>query len=90
MGTDEGVKMLVKTLFYYIAIVLEAFIFCFAGEYLSNKVSIRNHLSIFLFFCAKYDNANVKMKHYIIYVKNDVSFLHIHLSVIHILEQNDR
>ncbi|XP_018348722.1 PREDICTED: uncharacterized protein LOC108752420 [Trachymyrmex septentrionalis] len=37
MGTDEGVRMLVKTLFFYIAITLEAFIFCFAGIYLSNK-----------------------------------------------------
>ncbi|KAG5318774.1 OR4 protein, partial [Pseudoatta argentina] len=37
MGTDEGVKMLVKTLFFYLAITLEVFIFCFAGEYLSNK-----------------------------------------------------
>ncbi|XP_011065038.1 PREDICTED: odorant receptor 67c-like [Acromyrmex echinatior] len=37
LGTDEGVRMLVKTLFFYIAITLEAFIFCFAGEYLSNK-----------------------------------------------------
>ncbi|XP_011694618.1 PREDICTED: odorant receptor 4-like [Wasmannia auropunctata] len=37
LGTDEGILMLVKTLFFYIAITLEAFIFCFAGEYLSNK-----------------------------------------------------
>ncbi|XP_036141371.1 uncharacterized protein LOC105831969 [Monomorium pharaonis] len=37
LGTDEGVRMLVKTMFFYIAITLEAFIFCFAGEYLSNK-----------------------------------------------------
>ncbi|XP_012063162.1 PREDICTED: odorant receptor 4-like [Atta cephalotes] len=37
LGTNEGVRMLVKTLFFYIAITLEAFIFCFAGEYLSNK-----------------------------------------------------
>ena len=43
MGTDEGIRMLVKTSFFYIAITLEAFIFCFAGEYLSNKVSIQNH-----------------------------------------------
>lgn len=50
LGTDEGVKMLVKTLFFYIAITLEAFIFCFAGEYLSNKVSIWNHLSEVLLF----------------------------------------
>lgn len=33
--------MLVKTLFFYIAITMESFIFCFAGEYLSNKVSNR-------------------------------------------------
>ncbi|KAL0120396.1 hypothetical protein PUN28_008224 [Cardiocondyla obscurior] len=32
--------MLVKTLFFYIAITLEAFIFCFAGEYVSNKLSL--------------------------------------------------
>ncbi|XP_011155595.2 odorant receptor 82a [Solenopsis invicta] len=37
MGTDEGIRMLIKTMFFYIAITLEAFIFCFAGEYLSNK-----------------------------------------------------
>ncbi|XP_011694617.1 PREDICTED: odorant receptor 13a-like [Wasmannia auropunctata] len=37
LGTGEGIRMLVKTLFFYIAITLEAFIFCFAGEYLSNK-----------------------------------------------------
>jgi len=52
LGTDEGVRMLVKTLFFYIAITLEAFIFCFAGEYLSNKVSTRNQ-SVFLFFHAR-------------------------------------
>jgi len=28
-GTDERVRMLVETLFFYIAILLEAFIFCF-------------------------------------------------------------
>ncbi|EFN71830.1 Odorant receptor 2a [Camponotus floridanus] len=37
LGTNEGVRMLIKTAFFYIAIVLEAFIFCFSGEYLSNK-----------------------------------------------------
>lgn len=52
LGTDEGIRMLVKTVFFYIAITLEAFIFCFAGEYLSNKVSISNHLlEAFLIFC---------------------------------------
>lgn len=49
MGTDEGIRMLVKTLFFYIAITLEAFIFCFAGEYLSNKVSTWDYLSVFSF-----------------------------------------
>ncbi|XP_071643921.1 odorant receptor 85c-like isoform X2 [Temnothorax longispinosus] len=34
---NEGYIMLLKSLFFYIAITLEAFIFCFAGEYLSNK-----------------------------------------------------
>lgn len=56
LGTDEGIKMLVKTLFFYIAITLEAFIFCFAGEYLSNKVSIRNHLSETFFLDKAFKN----------------------------------
>lgn len=38
--SDQGYIMLLKSLFFYIAITLEAFIFCFAGEYLSNKVRI--------------------------------------------------
>ncbi|KAL0111039.1 hypothetical protein PUN28_012798 [Cardiocondyla obscurior] len=37
LDTDEGIMMLVKSFSFYIAITLEAFIFCFAGEYLSNK-----------------------------------------------------
>jgi len=95
--------MLVKTLFFYIAITLEAFIFCFAGEYLSNKVSTRNHLSVFLFFYARllkrslscvvdkmiesiWNNCSCENK---AMHKKDVSFLHMHLSHIRILEQND-
>ncbi|EZA57554.1 hypothetical protein X777_02093, partial [Ooceraea biroi] len=34
---NQNYAMLLKSLFFYIAITLEAFIFCFAGEYLSNK-----------------------------------------------------
>ncbi|XP_067206885.1 odorant receptor 13a-like isoform X2 [Linepithema humile] len=34
---NQGFIMLLKSLFFYTAITLEAFIFCFAGEYLSNK-----------------------------------------------------
>jgi len=30
--------MLIKSLFFYVVITLEAFIFCYAGEYLSAKV----------------------------------------------------
>ncbi|KAL6254523.1 hypothetical protein P5V15_014576 [Pogonomyrmex californicus] len=37
IGNNKGYAMLLKSLFFYIAITLEAFIFCFAGEYLSNK-----------------------------------------------------
>lgn len=35
---NQNYAILLKSLFFYIAITLEAFIFCFAGEYLSNKV----------------------------------------------------
>ncbi|XP_015440204.1 PREDICTED: odorant receptor 13a-like [Dufourea novaeangliae] len=35
--TDQNLRNVIKILFFYIAIVLEAFIFCFAGEYLSSK-----------------------------------------------------
>ncbi|XP_011148033.1 odorant receptor 4-like [Harpegnathos saltator] len=37
LGTDDGIRMLIKTSFFYIAMTMESFIFCFAGEYLSNK-----------------------------------------------------
>lgn len=41
LGTDDGLRMMIKTSFFYIAMTMESFIFCFAGEYLSNKVSTR-------------------------------------------------
>ncbi|XP_011870745.1 PREDICTED: odorant receptor 13a-like [Vollenhovia emeryi] len=37
IGTDQGSSMLVRSLLFYLVINLEAFIFCFAGEYLSMK-----------------------------------------------------
>ncbi|XP_053984374.1 odorant receptor 82a-like [Hylaeus volcanicus] len=37
LHSDKNVATLTKILFFYIAITLEAFIFCFAGEYLSTK-----------------------------------------------------
>lgn len=33
--------MLVKSVFFYIVMSLEAFIYCFAGEHLSTKVRIQ-------------------------------------------------
>jgi len=39
IGVDQGFSTLVKSLLFYVVINLEAFIFCFAGEYLSVKVS---------------------------------------------------
>lgn len=39
IGDDQGTSMLVRSLLFYVVINLEAFIFCFAGEYLSMKVS---------------------------------------------------
>ncbi|XP_025073083.1 odorant receptor 82a-like isoform X2 [Pogonomyrmex barbatus] len=37
IGTEEGATMITKSLIFYIAITLEAFVFCYAGEYLSAK-----------------------------------------------------
>ncbi|EZA57553.1 hypothetical protein X777_02092 [Ooceraea biroi] len=37
LGTDTGIRMMIKTTFFYIAITMESFIFCFSGEYLSSK-----------------------------------------------------
>ncbi|XP_020289111.1 odorant receptor 4-like [Pseudomyrmex gracilis] len=37
IGTTEGTTMLIKSLFFYAVITFEAFIFCYAGEYLSAK-----------------------------------------------------
>ncbi|KYQ60523.1 Putative odorant receptor 13a [Trachymyrmex zeteki] len=37
IGTEEGSTMITKSLIFYVAITLEAFVFCYAGEYLSAK-----------------------------------------------------
>ncbi|XP_067206878.1 odorant receptor 13a-like isoform X3 [Linepithema humile] len=37
VGTDEGATVITKSLIFYVAITLEAFVFCYAGEYLSAK-----------------------------------------------------
>ncbi|XP_011870712.1 PREDICTED: odorant receptor 13a-like isoform X4 [Vollenhovia emeryi] len=36
-GVPDGSSMLIKSVFFYIVISMEAFIFCFLGEYLSTK-----------------------------------------------------
>ncbi|GAB1863026.1 Odorant receptor [Camponotus japonicus] len=52
--SDQGYALLLKSLFFYIAITLEAFIFCFAGEYLSNKSkSVANTAYEVLWYDAK-------------------------------------
>ncbi|KAL6254507.1 hypothetical protein P5V15_014560 [Pogonomyrmex californicus] len=40
IGRPGGSSMLIKSVFFYIVMSMEAFIFCFLGEYLSTKVSI--------------------------------------------------
>jgi len=40
IGTQEGATVITKSLIFYVAITLEAFVFCYAGEYLSAKVSV--------------------------------------------------
>ncbi|EZA57552.1 hypothetical protein X777_02090 [Ooceraea biroi] len=37
IGTEEGATVITKSLIFYVAIALEAFVFCYAGEYLSAK-----------------------------------------------------
>ncbi|KAL0134014.1 hypothetical protein PUN28_001131 [Cardiocondyla obscurior] len=37
IGAPGGSSMLIKSVFFYIVISMEAFIFCFVGEYLSSK-----------------------------------------------------
>ncbi|XP_011688858.1 PREDICTED: odorant receptor 13a-like [Wasmannia auropunctata] len=37
IGADQGSSMLVRSLLFYVVTNMEAFIFCFAGEYLSGK-----------------------------------------------------
>ncbi|KAH0956772.1 OrV12 [Eciton burchellii] len=37
INDTQGSTMLIKSLFFYVVITLEAFIFCYAGEYLSAK-----------------------------------------------------
>ncbi|XP_011251132.3 odorant receptor 13a-like [Camponotus floridanus] len=58
--SDQGYALLLKSLFFYIAITLEAFIFCFAGEYLSNKSkSIANTAYEVLWYDAKPNESRI-------------------------------
>jgi len=40
MGNPDAIEQIIRSLLFYTVTNLEAFIFCFAGEYLSNKVTI--------------------------------------------------
>ncbi|XP_072750442.1 odorant receptor 4-like isoform X1 [Anoplolepis gracilipes] len=37
IGTPDAIRIIIKTLFFYFVMNMEAFAYCFAGEYLSNK-----------------------------------------------------
>ncbi|XP_072750615.1 odorant receptor 4-like [Anoplolepis gracilipes] len=37
VGTPDAVKIIIRTLLFYFAMNMEAFVFCFAGEYLNSK-----------------------------------------------------
>jgi len=39
IGSPNVVKQIIRSLLFYTITNLEAFIFCYAGEYLNNKVS---------------------------------------------------
>lgn len=39
IGTPDAVEQIMRSLLFYAITNLEAFMFCFAGEYLRNKVS---------------------------------------------------
>lgn len=44
LGKAGITVVLLKSAIFYVAVTLEAFIFCFAGEYLSDKVCVHNIL----------------------------------------------
>lgn len=54
IGVPGGSMMLVKSVFFYIVMSLEAFIYCFVGEHLSMKVSI-NHTVMQILQCCPRD-----------------------------------
>lgn len=41
IGSPNALEQILKSLLFYIITNLEAFIFCFAGEYLSSKVNYK-------------------------------------------------
>lgn len=50
IGVPGGSVMLIKSVFFYIVMSLEAFIYCFVGEYLSTKVSMNYNADIVILF----------------------------------------
>ncbi|XP_025262860.1 odorant receptor 4-like [Camponotus floridanus] len=39
IGTPDGLTIIMRTILFYVVSSMEAFIYCFAGEYLTNKTS---------------------------------------------------
>lgn len=47
IGTPGGTPILMRSVLYYIVMNFEAFIYCFAGEYLNVKVSAEKPVNDF-------------------------------------------
>lgn len=44
VGSPNAMKQIVKSFFFFVITNLEAFLFCYVGEYLTNKVSNKNNI----------------------------------------------
>jgi len=62
MGNPDAVEQIIRSLLFYTVTNLEAFIFCFAGEYLSNKVTIIMTKFPFLPAYCQHYGGNVQQK----------------------------
>nr|XP_033337649.1 odorant receptor 4-like [Megalopta genalis] len=58
--SNDNVRMMIKILFFYLCIAMEAFIFCYSGEYLSNK-STSIHIAAYnsLWYLLKPDDGRI-------------------------------
>jgi len=56
--------VLAKSVFFYVAICLDAFIFCFVGEYLSTKVSMYTNYKYLSVSYAVFYDEKLLLLHY--------------------------